>query len=81
MIIPADNVKHLMLKQEVIDAVSAGRFQIHAVRHVYQTLALLTGMQPGEADSKGLFPAESVNGQAQAALKQLFENYQDTDEE
>lgn len=81
VIIPGDNVKHLMLKQEVIEAVSAGRFQIHAVRHVYQTLALLTGLQPGEADSKGLFPAETVNGRAQTALKQLFENYQDTDEE
>ena len=81
VIIPADNIKHLMLKQEVIDAVNTGRFQIQAVRHVYQALALLTGQLPGEADDKGMFPPESVNGRSQAALKQLFENYQDTDDE
>jgi predicted ATP-dependent protease len=80
VIIPADNIKHLMLKQEVIEAVNAGLFQIHAVAHVYQALALLSGQQPGVADNKGLFPADSVNGQAQVALKQLFENYQDNDE-
>lgn len=81
VIIPADNLKHLMLRKEVIDAVEAGDFRIMAVRHVYQALELLTGQTPGQMDAKGLFAEETLNGRAQAALKQLFENYQDTDEE
>ena len=81
VIIPADNLKHLMLRKEVIDAVEAGHFRILAVSHVYQALELLTGQTPGEMDSAGLFAAESLNGRAQAALKQLFENYQESDEE
>jgi len=81
VIIPADNLKHLMLRKSVIDAVEAGQFRILAVRHVYQALELLTGQMPGQMDSSGLFPKDSVNGRAQAALKQLFENYQETDED
>lgn len=81
VIIPADNLKHLMLRKAVIDAVAAGQFRILAVRHVYQALELLTGQTPGQMDSGGLFPKDSVNGRAQAALKQLFENYQETDED
>ena len=81
VIIPADNLKHLMLRKAVIDAVESGQFRILAVRHVYQALELLTGQTPGQMDSGGLFPKDSVNGRAQAALKQLFENYQETDED
>ncbi|WP_108127489.1 Lon protease family protein [Saccharospirillum mangrovi] len=81
VIIPADNVKHLMLRKAVIDAVEAGQFRILAVQHVYQALELLTGQTPGRMDAAGLFPENSLNGRAQSALKQLFENYQETDEE
>ena len=80
VIVPQDNVKHLMLQQSVIDAVAAGQFTIYAVKHVYEALHLLTDCEPGEADLKGDFPAESLNGKAQLALKTLYELYQETDE-
>lgn len=80
VIIPADNIKHLMLKQSVVDAVEQGLFHIHAVRHVYQALELLSGQTPGEMDAKGIFPENTINGQAQLALKQLYENYQESEE-
>ncbi|EAR11234.1 Lon protease family protein [Reinekea blandensis] len=80
VIIPADNQKHLMLHQSVIDAVEAGQFHIYSVRHVYQALALLMDREPGEVSDKGEFPESSLNGQAQTALKKLFELYQETEE-
>jgi len=81
VIVPQDNVKHLMLHQNVIDAVKAGKFKIYAVKHVYEALHLLTNIEPGSADLKGDFPKESLNGKAQLALKTLFELYQETEEE
>ncbi|TXR54588.1 Lon protease family protein [Reinekea thalattae] len=81
VIVPQDNVKHLMLHQDVIDAVQAGKFHIYAVKHVYQALHILTDLEPGDADAKGEFPKETLNGKAQQALKTLFELYQETDEE
>ncbi|MFW6322496.1 MAG: Lon protease family protein, partial [Guyparkeria sp.] len=61
VIIPASNRPHLMLDQAVRSAVGAGRFAIHAVDRVDQALALLTGLEPGEADANGAFPADSLN--------------------
>jgi len=48
VIIPATNVQHLMLKQEVIEAVEAGQFHIYPVKTVDEGLELLTGIPAGE---------------------------------
>ncbi|WP_099118633.1 AAA family ATPase [Xenorhabdus ishibashii] len=44
VIIPATNVQHLCLNQDVIDAVKNGQFHIWAVEHVSETISLLTGI-------------------------------------
>ncbi|MCH8551474.1 MAG: Lon protease family protein, partial [Natronospirillum sp.] len=41
VIIPADNVRHLMLNDEVIEAVEAGQFTIYAARQIDDVLTLL----------------------------------------
>jgi len=61
VLIPAANVKHLMLRQDVVDAVAAGRFAVYAVDHVDQALESLTGMPAGERDGNGEFPQGSLN--------------------
>lgn len=81
VIVPHDNIKHLMLHQNVIDAVKAGKFNIYAVKHVYEAMHLLTGIEPGVVNEKGEFPEETLNLKAQVALKTLFELYQETDED
>lgn len=80
VVIPFDNVKHLMLNTEVVEAVAADKFSIFAVKHVYEALELLMHCQPGKADGKGRFAPASINGKAKNALKKLFELYQETEE-
>ncbi len=61
VLIPASNVMHLMLRQEVIDAVAAGKFHIYPVETIAQGIELLTGRPAGERGADGHFPEDSVN--------------------
>ena len=62
VLIPAANVRNLMLREDVIEAVAQGRFAVHAVRTVDEGIALLTGL-----------PAETVNARVEARLAQFAE--------
>lgn len=68
VIIPDANSRDLMLKQEVIDAAGAGQFQIYAVKHVEQAMQLLSGLVPGVADNRGIYPDQTINGMIQQRL-------------
>ncbi len=61
VLIPAANVKHLMLRSRVVEAVAAGRFHIYAVSSIDEGIALLTGLQAGTADADGKYPEGSIN--------------------
>ncbi len=69
VIIPASNVQHLMLRQDVITAVEKDQFHIHAIHHVNDALALLSGLEAGERDDKGDFTAHSFNAAVAKRLK------------
>jgi len=69
VLIPASNVQHLMVRQDVIDAVEAGQFHIHAVETIDQGIEILTGMKAGEPDENGVYPEDTVNGMVQRRLK------------
>jgi lon-related putative ATP-dependent protease len=73
VLIPAANVKHLMLRRDVVAAAEAGRFHIYAVENVDQAIALLTGLPAGEADAKGVYPEGSINRKVAARLHELAE--------
>jgi predicted ATP-dependent protease len=73
VVLPAQNVKNLMLKDEVVEAVAAGRFHIYAVRTADEALALLTGMESGERGPDGAYPPESINGRVEARLRRFAE--------
>ena len=73
VLIPRPNVCHLMLRQDVVDAVRAGRFRVWAVAGVDEALELLTGLPAGTPDGDGTLPAESVNGRVIAGLRKLAE--------
>lgn len=52
VIIPAANLPHLMLHQDVVQAAAQGRFHVYAVAHVDEVLALLTGKAAAEINGK-----------------------------
>ncbi|HQT25989.1 MAG TPA: ATP-binding protein, partial [Burkholderiales bacterium] len=70
VIIPESNVRHLMLKERVVEAARAGKFAVYPVTHFDQAIAILTVMSAGEADEKNEFPAESINGRVSSRLSE-----------
>jgi predicted ATP-dependent protease len=71
VIIPASNVQHLMLREDVIEAVRAGRFHLHAVETIDEGMEILTGLAAGEADTEGNYPENTINALIMARLEDL----------
>ncbi|ADE14771.1 peptidase S16 lon domain protein [Nitrosococcus halophilus Nc 4] len=71
VIIPRANVKHLMLRHDVVAAAEKGQFRVYPVDTVDEVLELLTGMDAGIPDSQGHYPEGTVNGRVQARLKEF----------
>ncbi len=74
VMIPASNVKHLMLREDVVQEVEDGRFNIWAVSTVDEGIELLTGVEAGQKDKNGNFPKGSVHQAVQARLLSLAED-------
>jgi predicted ATP-dependent protease len=73
VLIPKANVKNLMLRQDVIDAVSDGMFHIYPIETIEQGIELLTGIPAGEMDEEGAYPEDSINHQVIARLDEMAE--------
>ena len=73
VLIPATNVKHLMLRADVVAAAQEGEFSIYPVETVDDALTLLTGVNAGMADAIGNFPANSINQRVRAKLAELLQ--------
>ncbi|MEN8206611.1 MAG: ATP-binding protein [Pseudomonadota bacterium] len=73
VIIPATNVKHLMLRADVRKSVKAGKFTIHAIDTVDDGIELLTGIPAGQRDDQGLFPDDSINRRVEDTLARYSE--------
>ncbi|OGP30973.1 MAG: ATP-dependent protease [Deltaproteobacteria bacterium GWC2_42_11] len=74
VLIPAKNLKHLMLKTEVIDAVKQGKFNIYAVENVEQGIEVLTGVEVGARMPDGSYPEGTINCLVSKRLKELAKN-------
>jgi len=73
VVIPAANVKHLMLRADVVEAAEKGRFHVWPVETVDEAVELLTGLPAGERDAEGRFPEGSVNRRADDRLAAFAE--------
>lgn len=60
VIIPSDNIDHLMLSPELLKSVRDERFFIYAVRNIEEALFLLTGMAAGKTHKNGGFTKGSL---------------------
>jgi lon-related putative ATP-dependent protease len=76
VLIPASNVQHLMLRQDVVEAVEAGRFHIYPVETVDQGIEILTGLSAGEPDEAGKYPEGTINYRVEKRLAELAEKRQ-----
>lgn len=77
VIIPAANVRHLALKEEVVRAVEVGQFHVWAIHTVDEGIEILTGIGVGEADPDGRYPDDSVHGRVDGALRQCAERFRE----
>ncbi|MEX1254123.1 MAG: ATP-binding protein [Dehalococcoidia bacterium] len=71
VVIPRENVKHLMLRREVVDAVRAGRFHVWAASTVDEGIELLTGVPAGQPDPRGRYPADTINRKVVDSLARM----------
>ncbi|RJQ53273.1 MAG: ATP-dependent protease [Actinobacteria bacterium] len=61
MLIPKSNVKHLMLREDVVEAIKDGKFHLWAVDSIDEGIEILTGMPAGEQQADGTYPEETIN--------------------
>lgn len=68
VIIPQSNVRHLMLREDVVAAAREGTFRIHAVSNVDEALSLLTGMATGPRGADGKFAEGTIHRRVEDRL-------------
>ena len=68
VLIPASNVRHLMLREDIVEAVLQGQFHIYAVSRIEEGIELLTGQPAGELEPAGGYTEGSIYALAQARL-------------
>ncbi|MCG6925972.1 MAG: AAA family ATPase [Acidobacteria bacterium] len=71
VLIPAANVKHLMLRRDVVEAAEKGLFHVWPIETVDQAVELLTGLPAGERGEDGRYPEGSVNRRADDRLNEF----------
>ncbi len=77
VLIPAANVKHLMLRQDVVQAAATGQFHIYAVSSIDEGIEVLTGLPAGVLDENGRYPENSLNGRVETRLNHMAEVLRD----
>ncbi len=73
VIIPHQNVRNLMLRDYVIDAVREGKFHIYPVKTIDDGISILTGVPAGERQADGSYPEGTVNYLVDRKLKNMAE--------
>ena len=73
VMIPESNVQNLMLKEEIVDAVKAGKFHIYSAKNIDEGIEVLTGTKAGTKLQDGTFEEETVNYRVNKQLKDMAE--------
>ena len=73
VLIPEANVKHLMLRNDVVEAVKNERFHVYAIKTADEGIERLTGLSAGEQDTRGRYPEKTFNGMVQQKLADMSE--------
>jgi lon-related putative ATP-dependent protease len=73
VMIPESNVQNLMLKEEVVEAVKAGQFNIYSVKTIAEGIEVVTGTKAGERRADGTFEEGTVNYLVDKQLREMAE--------
>jgi lon-related putative ATP-dependent protease len=71
VMIPSENIEDLMLRDDVIDAVSSGKFQILPISRIEEGIEILTGVRAGQRDSNGAYESDCVFGRVDRRLHEM----------
>jgi len=71
VLIPGANVEDLMLRDDILDAVSASKFHIYPVNRIEQGIEILTGLAAGHRNGAGTFEGETVFGRVDQRLGEM----------
>ncbi|SHE85996.1 Lon protease family protein [Alkalibacter saccharofermentans] len=77
VMIPDENIEDLMLKDELLDAVAEGKFNIYAVKTIEEGIFLLTDTEAGKEDDDGAYPEGTI---FEKVAKRLIESYENRKE-
>ncbi len=75
VLIPHQNVKNLMLKKEVIEAVKSKKFHVYPIETIDEALQILTGTKAGERKEDGSYEENTVNFLVNKKLNQFAEEF------
>jgi len=78
VMIPVQNVRDLMLSNEVVEAVNEQKFHIYAVSTIDQGIEILTGTAAGVRGDDGTYPRGTINHLVEERLLQLAESLRHT---
>jgi ATP-dependent Lon protease len=71
VLVPDKNLRNLMLREEVVDAVRQGQFHIYSARTIDQGIEILTGVSAGDRRKDGTYPKNTVNYLVDKRLKEM----------
>jgi lon-related putative ATP-dependent protease len=77
VMIPASNVEHLMLRDEILQAAKQGKFAIYPIRTIDEGIEVLTGVKAGEMRADGTFEKDTVNFLVDQKLMEMAETLKD----
>jgi lon-related putative ATP-dependent protease len=75
VLIPKTNVKNLMLREEVVQAVAEGKFFIYPVSTIDEGIAILTGRESGALQADGSYPEGTVNNAVDKRLREFTKEW------
>jgi ATP-dependent Lon protease len=77
VIIPEGNIKNLMLRRDVIEAVEKGKFHIYPVKTIDNGIEILTSIKAGKQKKDGSFEPDTINYLVDKELERLAESWKE----
>jgi predicted ATP-dependent protease len=77
VLIPKANIRNLMLKEEVVEAIKAENFHVYLANSIDEGIEVLTGWKAGQRLGDGTFEPDSINDKVQKRLISLAERLRD----